>query len=205
VVEGEARPAALEEAVRWAVGALRRTRWPEARLRAAFCDRGPRDLLAEGETSYTTPCADLSTLAAHALQDRGLAPTLVLGGIRRPLTHVKFQCGLEVEVEGTTWVVGFAISSTYLYPGRFVETKRRPWVVRVRPDAVDPDRPFLRYFDDAGPAGVHRRIPGYELERDLAWHARRQGWLRYVLARRSARSAGRARRRGRLGAVGLWE
>lgn len=194
----------LRQVVRWAAEAPLRARWSREQVRAGYCARSPRQVLESGEVSFTAPCADLSSLVAVALDELGLRPTLVLGGIRRPLSHVKFQCGLEVEVEGTTWVVGFGVSSTYLYPGRFVETKRRPLVLRATPAAIDADAPFLAHFDEAGRAGVARRVPGYDLERDLAWHARRQGWLRYTLARRRAQSEARGRRPDRVEVTGRW-
>lgn len=201
----QAAPAPLAEAVRWAANAPLRGRWPAARVRLGYCARSPRQVLEEGELSFTAPCADLSSLAGLRLSDEGLRPTLVLGGIRRPLSHVKFQCGLEVELDGVTWVVGFGVSSTYLYAGRFVETPRRPWVLRARPARVEADVPFLAHFEHDGRAGVARRVPGYDLQVDLAWHAARQGWLRFALARRRARGEARARRAGRLaGAAGRW-
>ncbi|MBX3468063.1 MAG: hypothetical protein KF878_14410 [Planctomycetes bacterium] len=200
--DGAGPPPTLRQAVRWAAAAPLRARWPAARVRAGYCARSPRQVLAEGELSFTAPCADLSSLVAARLADEGLAATLVLAGIRRPLSHVKFQCGLEVALDGETWVVGFGVSSTYLYRGRFVETRRRPWVFRAAPARVDPDTPFLAHFEPDGRSGVARRVPGYDLERDLAWHARRQGWLRWALARRRAAAEGRAARRGRLPEAG---
>lgn len=197
--------APLEEAVRWAAAAPLRVRWSSERVREAYCARGPARVVADGDVSFTAPCADLSSLVAWRLSQAGLRPTLVLAGIRRPLAHVKFQCGLEVEADGATWVVGFGVSSTYLYVGRFVETRRRPWVFRARPATIEPDVPFLAYFEEDGRAGVARRVPGYDLEVDLAWHAARQGRLRFLLARRRAHGEARARRAGRLpGAPGRW-
>lgn len=196
----------VAELVRRVANGPRRARWPGARVAAGYCARSPRQVLAEDELPFTAPCADLSSITAVELAARGLRPTLVLAGIRRPLSLVKFQCGLEVELDGATWVIGFGVSSTYLYRGHFVETRRRPWVFRARPEAIDPEAPFLTYFEAEGRDGVARRVPGYELERDLAWHGARQGWLRHALARRRARSEARARRDGRLhDAAGRWE
>lgn len=194
----------LRQVVRWAAEAPLRARWSVAQVRAGYCARTPREVLATGEVPFTAPCADLSGLVAVALGEVGLRPTLVLGGIRRPLSHVKFQCGLEVDLEGTTWVVGFGVSSTYLYPGRFVETTRRPLVLRATPTTVDPDVPFLAHFDPAGRDAVARRVAGYDLERDLAWHARRQGWIRYALARRRAHGEARQARPDRVAVAGRW-
>lgn len=196
----------IADLVRRVANGPRRARWSVERVAAGYCARSPRQVLADDELPFTAPCADLSSITALELARRGLLPTLVLTGIRRTLAHVKFQCGLELDVDGATWVVGFGVSSTYLYRGHFVETQRRPWVFRARPDALDPDRPFLAYFEPDGRAGVARRVPGYDLARDVAWHGARQGWLRHALARRRARSDARARRDGRLhDAAGRWD
>lgn len=194
----------LRQVVRWAAETPLRVRWSREQVRGGFCTRSPLQILDAGEVSFTAPCADLSSLVAAALSELGLRPTLVLGGIARPLSHVKFQCGLEVDLDGALWVVGFGVSSTYLYPGRFVETKRRPLVRRVTPDRVDPAVPFLTHFEADGRAGVARCVPGYDLDRDLAWHAGRQGWLRYALARRRAQSEARGRRADRVDVAGRW-
>lgn len=194
---------ALAGIVRQAAGA-RRARWDAARLEAGYCARAPRDVA--GEVPFTAPCADLSGVTACALAAAGLRPTLVLGGIARPLRHVKFQCGLEVEDGGQTWVVGFGVSTTYLYPGRFVETKRRPWVFRVAPERLDDAVPFLAWFEEGGRAGLARRLPGYDLERDIAWHVARQGALRWWWARRQALRRTDGARADRLAdAAGRWD
>lgn len=201
----EATSDGLRRLVQWVANGPRRARWTPDRLQAGYCARAPLAVLAEGELPFTAPCADLSSLVAVGLDRAGLRPTLVLGGIARPLSHVKFQCGLEVEVEGVTWVVGFGVSSTYLYPGRFVETRRRPWVFRTRPASIDPATPFLAWFEAGGRDGLTGRIPGYDLAVDLRWHAARQGALRFWLARRKARAEDRAARADRVaGAPGRW-
>src|SRR5207237_297696 len=108
----------------------------------------------------------------------------VLGGIRRAFRPVKFQCGLELEIAGATWVVGFGVGRSVLYEGRFQPTSRRPWVFRRRPAELSLDRRFLSYFDDAGREGLARVVPGYDLERALRDHVRRSGPLAFRLARR---------------------
>lgn len=200
---GQAPCQDLASIVRQAAGA-RRARWDAARLEAGYCARAPRDV--RGEVPFTAPCADLSGVAACALSAAGLRPTLVLGGIARALRPIKFQCGLEVGVGGQTWVVGFGVSTTYLYPGRFVETRRRPWVFRVTPERLDDAVPFLAWFEEGGRAGLFRRIPGYDLARDIAWHAARQGALRWWWARRQALGREDGARADRLAeAAGRWE
>jgi hypothetical protein len=191
--------------VAWAANLPLRKVWSAPRVRADYCRRSPARLLDDGDLSFTAPCADLSGVCALALARAGLRPTLVLTGIQRPLQGVKFQSGLELELEGRTWVVGFAIATTYLYRGTFVETPRRPIVHRLRPEELDPERAFLDYFEPDGLDGLARRVPGYDLERDLRYHARKNNRLGFALSRRKASSPGRHTRRGRLpGAGGRW-
>ena len=192
--------------VRWAARRVRRVRWSGSELRARYCRRGPAEVIASGELHFTAPCADLSALVACGLQEGGARPTLVLGGITRAWRPVKFQCGLEVEVGGEVWVVGFAIAATYCYVGRFEPTRRRPYVHRVQPQEVDPERPFLAYFEAGGVDEVERRVPGYDWERDMRDHVRRSGRWAYGRQRRLAGDPRRAEGRGRLeGGAGVWE
>lgn len=195
--------AGVTELVRWAANAPLRGRWPDERVAAGYCARSPAEILAEGTLPWTAPCADLTSLVALGLVAAGLEPCLVLTGIRRPLQSVKFQCGIELELEGRTHVIGFGVSNTWLYPGSFVETKRRPWVLRRRLPEHDPSRAFLTWFEAEGRAGLAARIPGYDLARDLALHQRQGASLvRYRLARWKA---SRAARPGRVaGAGGRW-
>lgn len=195
--------AGVTELVRWAANAPLRGRWSPERVAAGYCARSPAEILAEGTLPWTAPCADLSSLVALGLVQAGLAPTLVLTGIRRPLRPVKFQCGLELELEGRTHVIGFGLSCAWFYPGRFVETAHRPWIARRPLVERDPERSFLSWFEPEGRAGLAARFPGYELGRDLAVHQRQGASLaRYWLARWKSR---RAPRPGRVaGAGGRW-
>ena len=197
--------AEVGELVRWTTNLLLRTCWTGARLRQDFCTRSPRDLLERPEIAFTAPCVDLSGLVAALLAESGLRPTLVLAGIRRPLQTIKFQAGVEVVLEGARWVIGFGVSSTYFYEGRFVETARRPLVLRVRPERLDWDTPLLCWFEPGGRATIDRRIEGYRLEDDLRLHTRKNHRLGHWLARRTATRAKRAQRAGRLpDAPGRW-
>lgn len=194
--------------VRWAANAPLRGHWAAERQRAEFCARTPAQIRADGTLDWTAPCHDLVSLLAPALIQAGLAPTLVLGGIRRPLQPVKFQCGLELVLPGTgTVVVGFGVSCAWLYPGRFEATRRRPWVERTAPlEAWDEQRPLLTWFEPEGRAALARRFAGYDpprhLQQHLSWS---RSLLRWWLARRKARDAAYATRPGRVpGAGGRW-
>lgn len=178
----------------WLVARIERRRYGVADLHAGYCARTPREVLAQGDVPFTAPCADLSGVAALLLARAGIPATLVLGGIVRPLRPVRFQTGLELDVEGEggrpeTWVAGFAIARSSFYAGRFEPTPRRPYVYRVRPDELTLDRPLLEHFCEGGREGVVRLVPGYDLARDLRDHAWRSGWLSFGLARRRAREA----------------
>lgn len=174
----------------WLVARVTRRRMSAADVRAGYCARSAREVIAQACVPFTAPCADLSSVAALLLAEQGIETTLVLGGIKRAFRHVKFQCGLEVRVPGDTaertLVVGFGVGRAVLYEGRFQPTKRRPWVFRRQPDAMDLDRSFLSYFDAEGREGLARLVPGYDLERDLTSHVRRSGSLWFRIERRRA-------------------
>ncbi len=168
----------------WLVIRVARRRFPAEDVRAGYCARTPREVIAQACVPFTAPCADLSAVSALLLADQGFDATLVLCGIKRSFRPVKFQCGLEVDVASSTWVVGFGIGRSVLYEGRFQPTRRRPWIFRRRPDALSLDRSFLSHFDPEGREGLANVVPGYDLERDLRDHVRRSGALSFTLARR---------------------
>ena len=199
-------PAGVTELVRQASQVVLRTTWPGARTRASYCRRSPLQVLAEGELVYTAPCAELSSLTALGLLQAGVTPTLVLTAIKRPLQGVKFQCGLECELEGERWVIGFGMAASYCYRGSFVETRRRPTVLRYDAERVDPQRPYLEWLTPGGLDDMPRAIPGYDVEADLRQHARRgASRFRYARQRRRARDPKRAEGRGRVpGGGGRW-
>ncbi|HZV00136.1 MAG TPA: hypothetical protein VFF73_25690 [Planctomycetota bacterium] len=172
----------------WLVARVARRRYPVEDLRAGYCSRTPREVLAQASVPFTAPCADMSQLAALLLAEQGFDVTLVLGGIKRTFQPVKFQCGLEVELDGASWVVGFNVGRSVLYQGRFQPTPRRPYVFRTRPEALSLDRSFLTYFVPEGREGLRALIPPYDLERDLRDHVRRSSLLGFFLARRGSRT-----------------
>jgi hypothetical protein len=173
----------------WLIARVARRRFAPEDVRAGYCSRTPREVLAQAAVPFTAPCADLSGVAALLLARAGVPTTLVLGGIARALRPIKFQSGLELDLEGATWVVGFGIARNAFYEGRFEPTPRRPWVFRRRPSELTLDRPFLSYFDDASREGVCRLVPGYDLERDLRDHVRRSSALFFHYARFKASAA----------------
>jgi len=173
----------------WLLGRVARRRMSAADVRAGYCARSAREVIAQACVPFTAPCADLSSVAALLLAAQGFEPMLVLGGIKRALRHVKFQCGIELSLEEKTWVIGFGVGRSVLYEGRFQPTPRRPWVFRRRPERLELDRSFLSYFEPEGRDGLGRLVPGYDLERDLRWHVRRSGPLSFRLARLRSGSA----------------
>ncbi|MBI3726299.1 hypothetical protein HY251_20430 [bacterium] len=194
---GEVPPAAAADEsgaralLTWLVSRIARRRLDAETFRGGYGARSPATVIAERYVHFTAPCADLSGVAALLLARAGIETTLVLGGISRAFRPVKFQCGLELELPGEngslTWVVGFGISRSFFYAGRFEPTVRRPWVFRRRPERLDLGSPFLSHFCEGGREELSRVVPGYDLERDLRDHVARSGRFSFLLARRRAR------------------
>jgi hypothetical protein len=176
----------------WLLERVARRRFKTEDLLAGYCARSPREVVAQACVPFTAPCADLSGVAALLLARCKIPTTLVLAGIARPFRPVKFQCGLELDLDGGTWVAGFGIARAVLYRGHFRPTPRRPWVFRRRPPALDLDRPFLAYFHDDARDGLSSLVPGYDLARDLRDHVRRSSAISFHMARLQARSKTRA-------------
>jgi hypothetical protein len=172
--------------VRWLVERVARARYVPHDVRRDYCARSTAAVLREARVPFTAPCADLSGASAALLARAGISFTLVLTGIARPLRPVRFQCGLEVELDGRTFVLGFGMAGTSLYEGRFEPVPSRPWIYRRRPTELALGASFLQAFEPDGRDGVERLVPGYSLERDLASHVRRSGRLWYAIARRKA-------------------
>ena len=181
--------AGLRAVLEWLVQRVSRRRMTAEDVRAGYCARTAREVIAQACVPFTAPCADLSLVAGLLLAEQGFEPVLVLGGIKRAFRHVKFQCGLEVPLGEKSWVVGFGVGRSFLYEGRFEPTVRRPWVFRRRPEGLELDRSFLSYFDSDGREGLGRVVPGYDLERDLKSHVRRSGRLSFAFERRRAGGA----------------
>ncbi len=181
--------AGLRTLLEWLVGRVSRRRMAAEDVRAGYCARSAREVIAQACVPFTAPCADLSVVAALLLTEQSFEVTLVLGGIKRAFRHVKFQCGIEVALGETTWVVGFGVGRSVVYEGRFEPTPRRPWVFRRRPEGLELDRSFLSYFDPEGREGLGRLVPGYDLEVDLKSHVRRSGRLSFAFERRRAGSS----------------
>src|SRR2546423_298135 len=94
---GEAPPdvtpdeAGARRLLEWLVARVERRRFPAEDVRAGYCARTPREVLAQAAVPFTAPCADLGGVAALLLARAGIPVTLVLGGISRALRPVKFQ------------------------------------------------------------------------------------------------------------------
>ncbi len=157
------------EIVRTAVERVARRLWPYERVRERFCARSADEVLRDGDIHYGTPCADLCTVAGEMLLAAGFEPVLVLCRIRRLFQPVKFQCGIELEVNGASYYVGFSETTSRLAPGRFEPTRSRTAVHRARPSR--PGLPHLAQFGVA-PATVDALVAGHDLERHLRWYRR---------------------------------
>jgi hypothetical protein len=134
---------------------------------ARFCNRSAAEILAQGHVHYATPCADLSTAAGLRLREAGFRPVPVLCRIRRLFQPVKFQCGLELELDGAPWYVGFSVTTSRLARGRFAPGRSRTHVLRAAWDAAPPGAPHLAFFGLDSPAGVDGLFRGHDLARHL--------------------------------------
>lgn len=152
---------------------------------ARFCCRTGAEVAADGHIHYATPCHDLATLAGEMLRGAGFQPVPVLCRIHRVFQPVKFQCGLELELAGEAWYVGFSVTTSRVARGRFAPGRSRTAVLRAAWDAAPAGAPHLSFFGVESPAGVDRLFAGH----DLAKH------LRSYRAGATLRAFERARRR----------
>lgn len=155
-------------------------------VRAKFCCRSAAEVLADGHVHYATPCHDLTTAAGFLLREAGFRPVPVLCRIERFLQPVKFQCGLELDLGGEPYYVGFSVTTNRVARGRFVPGRSRTEVLRARPDAAPPGAPHLAFFGLESPRGVDRLFPGHDLERHLRSYRATVSRRRFERARRKA-------------------
>ncbi len=171
---------------------------------ARFCNRNAAQIVSEGHIHFGTPCHDLCTLAMARLRVCGFSPVAVLCRIARPWRPVKFQCGLELTLDGRAVYLGFGVSSNRMAPGRFVPTRRRTHVWRAPAQAAELGAPLLAHFGIADLEQLERLVAGHRLE----LHLRSYRWSARVRAH--ARALRRARRKrvrdrtGELFCLGRW-
>jgi len=138
-----------------------------ALLRANFCNRSGAQVLRDGAIHFGTPCCDLSSAAGLLLREAGFAPVPVVCRIKRFFQPVKFQCGLELTLDGAPFHLGFSVTTNRLAPGRYVPERSRTDVLRARSDAAPPDAAHLAYFGIREPADIDTLIRGHHLEKHL--------------------------------------
>lgn len=190
----------------WMDGRLERQLWDWPRLQAQFVQRSPREIMSSGGIHYAAPCVDLSTCLAELLKACGYRPTIVLTRIKRPLQAVKFQMGVELDVDGISYCLGFTITCWKLIIGRFVVARSRTHVLRCPLPLDDTlDRRYLSLFGIDSLAEVGRVIPGYNPTRDLAWFRRTIAPRKLRKAQRKTEKKVRAAKPGVLQAPGRWQ
>jgi hypothetical protein len=194
----------IRATVERALERVERRCYAEPDVRRRFCCRSAEEVLADGHIHYATPCHDLSTVAAAALRAEGLRPVPVLCRIRRFFQPIKFQCGLELEVDGAPHYLGFSVTTNRLAPGRFVVARSRTHVFRAAPDAAPAGAPFLASFGIAAPADVDRAIAGHDLERHLRSYRATTAPRAFARARRRALERAASRDEVGLLAPGPW-
>ncbi len=190
----------------WMDGRIERQLWGWPRLRTQFVQRSPREIMQSRGIHYAAPCVDLSTCLAEILKACGYQPTVVLTRIKRPLQAVKFQMGLELQVDGVTYCLGFTITSWKLIIGSFVVARSRTHVLR-RPLPLDDtlDRRYLSLFGIGSLSSVGLVIPGYDPLRDLAWFRRTIAPRKFRKAQRKTEKKVRVGKPGVLRASGSWQ
>ena len=209
---GEAPPRAADTASdlaglsAWMDTRLERQCWDWPRLRTQFVHRTPREIMQSRAIHYAAPCVDLSTCLAEILKACGYRPTVVLTRIKRAFQAVKFQMGLEVNVDGVNYCLGFTITSWTLIVGRFVVRRSRSHVFRrVLPRDDTIDRRYLSLFGIGGLGEVATVIPGYDPVRDLAWFRRTIAARKLRKAQRKTEKKAASGKPGVLNAPGRWQ
>jgi hypothetical protein len=177
--------------------------WPRERVREAFCRRDAREVLVEGAIHFGTPCCDLSSAAGLALREAGFLPVPVLCRIHRWFQPVKFQCGLELTLDGAPFHLGFSVTTNRLAPGRFVPVRSRTDVLRADPRAAAPGAPHLRFFGVERIEDLDRAIRGHRLPKHLASYDATASARAFAAARAKAVEKAAAGGIGLLGA-GAW-
>lgn len=161
-----------------------RVLWEPERLTREYCQRSVAEVRERGEINFSSPCADMGILCAQALKGEGLRVTLVLAFVERPWRPVKFQCNVEVVIDGLNYVVGFSESAIHVFQGEIVATPQRSTIVR-EPFGGEKGKEasFLEYFHEDGLHGLKALYPSYRLEDDLSWHQRRNRRWRFYWTR----------------------
>lgn len=187
VIAEDARAVARARAIVVTVAeAIERRLYSYEDVRGRFCRRSAAEMLSERHVHYATPCHDLATVAGYLLREEGFRPVPVLCRIERFLQPTKFQCGLELSIEGEPWYIGFSVTTSRFARGRFVPERSRREVLRAAWDAAPPGAPHLAFFGARSPADVDAIFPGHDLERHLRSYRRTTTKRAFERARRRA-------------------
>ena len=154
--------------------------WSPERLTAEYCQRSLQCIEADGEINFSSPCADMGFLCAHSLDQIGLKAVLVLAFVERPWRPIKFQCNVEVMIDGLNYVIGFSESAIHVFQGEVVPTRHRWAIFRQelhRENAQETS--FLEHFHEDGLHGLKNLYPDYDWEADVRWHQRRNRRWRF--------------------------
>ncbi len=168
----------------------------ETEIRQAFCRRSAAEVFRDGHVHFGTPCHDLVTAAGAELRAAGFRPVPVLCRIKRFLRPVKFQCGLELDLGGDPFYLGFSVTVNRLAPGRFVPAGGRTDVYRADPEAAPPGAPHLLFFGIGSPEELDRAIAGHKLEKHLRTYRGTASLAAFASARARAHEKAAAARPG---------
>jgi hypothetical protein len=181
-------PAALEGILEQVNGMTFRARWCSDRIKSCYCQRALKKVQEQQSINFTSPCADLSALCASLARGQGLDSCFVLSFIERPLQHVKFQCNLEIQVEGLNYVLGFSETALHIFQGEIVEAPHRHVILRQKFDPENPSKTsFLHHFHEDGLSGLPKLFAKYKPDVDIRWHQQRNSRWRFLWTRLRAR------------------
>ncbi|MDF1664111.1 MAG: hypothetical protein P1V97_20250 [Planctomycetota bacterium] len=157
-----------------------RVLWAPERVTADYCQRSIESIEGSGEINFSSPCADLGILCALALDRLDLEAILVLAFVERPWRPVKFQCNVEVVIDGLNYAIGFSESAIHVFQGDIVETPQRWAIFRQEFRRENGEgTSFLEYFHEDGLHGLKTLYPNYIWEADVRWHQRRNRLWRF--------------------------
>ena len=163
--------------------------WTGPEVDARYCRRSPRVVMEEqrGAINFSSPCVDLCALLAWRCGLAGLATTLVLSEVKRPLQGVKFQASVEHEDEVGTFVLGFSETAFHAYRGVVEVSRHRARILRALWDPAEHgERGLLEHFEPEGLEGIPRLFDGYDLAADLRFHRARNNRARFFFTRMRA-------------------